>query len=57
MKPGAVVGMIDHVGGATATRATVAETVHRIDPETVKADFERAGFELISMRDFLQQPG
>lgn len=46
LKPGGIVGVIDHVaepGGDT--RATV-EKLHRIDPAVVKADFERAGFVL-----------
>ena len=45
MKPGAVVGVIDHVANPGDTRATV-EKLHRIDPATVKADFKRAGFKL-----------
>ena len=43
MKPGGIVAVIDHVGPAGDTRAIV-DKVHRIDPETVKADFVRAGF-------------
>lgn len=45
VKPGGVVGVIDHIGPAGDTRAVV-EKMHRIDPATVKADFERAGFRL-----------
>ena len=45
MKPGGVVGVIDHVGPAGDTRAVV-EKLHRIDPDVVKADFKRAGFKL-----------
>ena len=37
------------------TRATV-ERVHRIDPEVVKADFKRAGFELVAESDLLRNP-
>ena len=56
MKPGAIVGVIDHVALPNAdTRATVAK-LHRIDPEVVKADFQRAGFELIGIRNFLRNP-
>ena len=56
MKPGAVVGIIDHVAlPNTDTRATVAK-LHRIDPEVVKADFQRAGFELVGIRNFLRNP-
>ncbi|MBD3761456.1 MAG: class I SAM-dependent methyltransferase [Rhizorhabdus sp.] len=45
VKPGGVVGIIDHVGAAGDTRAIV-DKLHRIDPAVVKADFERAGFRL-----------
>ena len=55
MKPGAVVGIVDHVGSAGDTRATVEKT-HRIDPEVVKADFKRAGFRLEATSDMLRNP-
>jgi predicted methyltransferase len=44
-RPGGIVGIVDHVGAPGDTRAIV-EKLHRIDPETVKADFTRAGFVL-----------
>ena len=44
-KPGGVIAVIDHVGPAGDTRAIV-DKLHRIDPETVKADFARGGFVL-----------
>lgn len=43
MKPGGVVAVTDHFGPAGDPRVVV-EKLHRIDPETVKADFARAGF-------------
>jgi predicted methyltransferase len=56
MKPGAVVGIIDHVALPNGdTRGTVSK-LHRIDPEVVKADFLRAGFELTGVRNFLRNP-
>jgi predicted methyltransferase len=56
MKPGAIIGVIDHVANAnTDTRATV-EKLHRIDPEVVKADFKRAGFEFVKSSDILRNP-
>lgn len=56
MKPGAVIGVIDHVAAANDdTRATV-EKLHRIDPAVVKADFERAGFVLAGTSDLLRNP-
>ena len=53
MKPGGIVGVIDHVGPAGDTRAIV-EKEHRIDPATVKADFQRAGFVLDGSSDLLR---
>ena len=56
MKPGATVGVIDHVANASNdTRATV-DKYHRIDPEVVKADFKRAGFVLEGSSDILRNP-
>jgi predicted methyltransferase len=56
MKPGAVIGVIDHVASPNDdTRATV-EKFHRIDPEVVKADFKRAGFEFVGSSDILRNP-
>jgi predicted methyltransferase len=55
MKPGGIVAVIDHVGPAGDTRAIV-DKVHRIDPETVKADFKRAGFVLVGTSDLLRVP-
>lgn len=46
MKPGGIVGVVDHVADPNGdTRATV-DKLHRIDPAVVKADFLRAGFVL-----------
>jgi predicted methyltransferase len=54
MKPGAVIGVIDHVAKPNGdTRATV-DKLHRIDPNVVKADFKRAGFVLIGSSDMLR---
>jgi predicted methyltransferase len=53
MKPGGIVGVVDHVGGKGDTRETVEKT-HRIDPEVVKADFARAGFKLVSESQHLR---
>ena len=54
MKPGGVIGVIDHVASPSSdTRATV-EKFHRIDPDVVKADFLRAGFVLAGTSDILR---
>lgn len=55
MKPGGIVGVIDHVGNPGDTRQTV-EKFHRIDPAVVKADFEKAGFKLEAESDLLKNP-
>lgn len=55
IKPGGIVGIIDHAGPGGDTRAVV-EKLHRIDPATVKADFERAGFRLEAESDLLASP-
>jgi predicted methyltransferase len=56
MKPGAVIGVIDHIANPNSdTRATV-EKLHRIDPNVVKADFKRAGFVFAGSSDILRNP-
>jgi predicted methyltransferase len=56
MKPGGVIGVIDHVANPNSdTRATV-EKFHRIDPNVIKADFKRAGFVLVGSSDLLRNP-
>jgi predicted methyltransferase len=56
MKPGAVIGVIDHVAVPNKdTRATV-ESFHRIDPNVVKADFKRAGFVFVGSSNLLRNP-
>jgi predicted methyltransferase len=55
MKPGGIVAVVDHVGPAGDTRAIV-DKLHRIDPETVKADFKRAGFVLDGTSNLLRVP-
>jgi predicted methyltransferase len=56
MKPGAVIGVIDHVAAPNNdTRATV-DKYHRIDPNVIKADFKRAGFVLVGSSDLLRNP-
>ena len=54
MKPGATIGVIDHIANPNSdTRATV-EKYHRIDPNVVKADFKRAGFAFVAGSDLLR---
>jgi predicted methyltransferase len=52
LKPGGVLILADHATVAGAgTSAT--KTLHRIDEQTVKAEFEKAGFKLAGEADFL----
>lgn len=55
MKPGGIVGVVDHIGPKGDTRAIV-EKSHRIDPAVVRADFEKAGFVLDGESGMLRNP-
>ena len=55
LKPGATLGVVDHIAVPGDTRATV-EKLHRIDPNVVKADFKRAGFVLVGESQMLRNP-
>ena len=55
-KPGATVGIIDHIATAGGDTRVVVEKLHRIDPAVVKADFLRAGFVLEGESDLLKNP-
>ena len=56
MKPGAVVGVVDHVASAGGDVRAVVDKLHRIDPEIVKRDFAKAGFKLEATSDMLRNP-
>ncbi len=62
LKPGGIVGLVDHVGNAMTPRGTIDEirttvnAVHRIDPAIIKADMAAAGFELEAESDLLRNP-
>ena len=56
MKPGGVVGVVDHVATAGGDTRAVVDKLHRIDPAIVKTDFERAGFKLEAESDMLRNP-
>ena len=55
MRPGGIVGIVDHVGPAGNTREVV-DKLHRIDPAVVLADFKRAGFVLAGKSNLLRNP-
>lgn len=56
MKPGAVLGVIDHIASPGGDVRKVAQDLHRIDPARVKADFEAAGFVLQAESPVLRNP-
>ena len=56
MKPGATVGIVDHVANPGGDTRETVEKYHRIDPAVIKADFERAGFVLEEQSDLLRNP-
>ena len=56
VKPGGTVAVIDHVAAPGGDTREVVEKLHRIDPATVRADFERAGFVLEAQSDLLRVP-
>ena len=56
MKPGGVVGVVDHVAVNGADPRQSVEKLHRIDPAIIVADFQRAGFELDGQSDMLRNP-
>jgi predicted methyltransferase len=46
LKPGGVFVIIDHVAAPGTDVTTATNRLHRIDPATVKAEVEAAGFKL-----------
>ena len=56
MKPGGIVGLIDHRADPGGDTRTVVEKLHRIDPATARADFERAGFIVEATSPLLANP-
>ena len=53
LKPGGILGIIDHYAEAGSPRET-GGTLHRIDPSIVIAELEAAGFELVAKSDLLR---
>jgi predicted methyltransferase len=56
LKPGGIYLILDHAAAA-GSGARDTKTLHRIDPETVKAEVLAAGFKLVGGSDLLHQPG
>lgn len=56
LKPGGLVVVVDHIANTTARQdiTPIANRLHRIDPEVVRADFTRAGFEFVGESEVLR---
>jgi predicted methyltransferase len=52
LKSGGVLILADHAA-ASGAGTSVTKTLHRIDEQTVKTEFEKAGFRLVAEGDFL----
>ena len=55
-KPGGIVAVIDHIANPGRDTRAEVEANHRILPETVRADFERAGFVFDGASEILRNP-
>lgn len=53
IKPGGILGIIDHAAGPGVSVA-VAKSLHRIDPGIIRRDLQRAGFVLEAESDILR---
>jgi predicted methyltransferase len=56
LKPGGIYLILDHAAAA-GSGGRDTKTLHRIDPETVKAEVLAAGFKLVGSSHLLHQPG
>ncbi len=56
LKPGGVIGIIDHVGAAGIPPEESGNGVHRIDPLIVVETMQAAGFTLVDETDILRNP-
>lgn len=55
-KPGAVLGIIDHVAMAGADPRKAGQELHRVDPSRIKQDLEGSCFEFVAEAKFLRNP-
>jgi predicted methyltransferase len=56
LKPGAVLGVIDHVATAGADARESGENLHRVDPARIKSDMKDSCFEFESEINVLRNP-
>ena len=53
MKPGAVLGLVDHVANSGGDLVQVARELHRVDPQVVRDTIEKSCFNLKAEAGFL----
>ena len=56
IKPGGTIVVVDHVANPGGDTRAVVQALHRIDPATIRADFERAGFVFDGESNLLRNP-
>jgi predicted methyltransferase len=56
LKPGGTIAVIDHVANPGRETREEVNATHRIDPATIRADFERAGFVFAGESNVLRNP-
>jgi predicted methyltransferase len=56
LKPGGTMAVVDHVANPGGDTRAVVESLHRIDPATLRSDFERAGFVFEAESSLLRNP-
>ncbi len=56
VKPGGIVGVVDHTANPGGDTRAVVDELHRIDPAVVKRDFRKAGFVLIASSAMYRTP-
>jgi predicted methyltransferase len=56
LKPGAVLGIIDHVAKPGSDPTETGEELHRVDPERIKKDLTGSCFSLEAEAQFLRNP-
>ena len=57
LKPGAVLGITDHVAASGSDPASTAQTLHRADPQRIRNDLEGTCFEFEGELEILRNPG
>ena len=57
LKPGAVLGVVDHVAVAGSDAHESGQNLHRIDPARIKADLADSCFEFDAEYNVLRNPG